>query len=145
MGLARMPLSIQRLIETAIHGLPQVLAYIDDLLIHSDKSRIASGDFGRAVIKAGPAQNQDHLEECNFGSRRVALLGFHHTERRILLGEDKLKAVSQNTDPANGQAISQFGGCRTTIAKAHSREVFNPHPKSYSLEMAHLYSTESPH
>ena len=89
MGLARMPLSIQRLIETAIHGLPQVLAYIDDLLIHSDKSRIASGDFGRAVIKAGPAQNQDHLEECNFGSRRVALLGFHHTERRILLGEDK--------------------------------------------------------
>ena len=31
------------------------------------------------------------------------------------------------------------------FVKTHSHVVFSPHPKSYSLEMAHVRSTESPH
>ena len=110
MGLSGMPSSFQRLIETVVHGIPQVLAYIDDLLIHSNNHKKHLEILDQLLQRLVQHKIKINLEKCNFGSTRVAYLGFHLTEQGILPGEDKLKAVAQANPPQSVREIRQFLG-----------------------------------
>ena len=110
MGLAGMPSSFQRLIETVVHGIPQVLAYIDDLLVHSDNHERHLEILDQLLQRLVQHRIKINLEKCEFGSKNVAYLGFHLTEKGILPGEDKLKAVAQANPPSNVREIRQFLG-----------------------------------
>jgi len=76
MGLLGAPSSFQRLMETVVHGINNVIVYIDDLLLHSqsheDHLRLLDELLGRLVqhnIKL-------NLQKCIFGSTNVSYLGF---------------------------------------------------------------------
>ena len=109
-GTLGCPASFQRLMETVVHGIANVIVYIDDLLLHSDShpSHLELLDqVLRRLVQNGIKMN---LEKCVLGSKRVAYLGFNLTEEGIKPGTDKLKAVAKTPPPSNVREVRQFLG-----------------------------------
>ena len=101
MGLLGCPSSFQRLMETVVHGLQNVIVYIDDLLLHSsthDEHVLLLDLLLQRLVQHNVKLN---LQKCEFGSKNVAYLGFRLTEEGVKPGADKLKAVEKAIPPEN--------------------------------------------
>jgi hypothetical protein len=110
MGLLGSPASFQRLMETIVAGLSNIIVYINNLLLHSSQhpDHIRQLDVLLArLISHGIKIN---LEKCVFGSTNVSYLSFRLTESGIKPGSDKLKAVAAAKPPYNVHKIRQFLG-----------------------------------
>ena len=93
MGLLVCPASFQRMMEAVIEGLEGIIMYIDDLLVHSDmheKQIDILEKLFQQLVQNGIKVN---LDKCVFGNKNVSYLGFRLTEKGIILGSDKLKAI----------------------------------------------------
>jgi len=110
MGLKGCPGSFQRLVELAVKGIPGIIVYIDDLLVHSksheEHRKILQLLFDR-LRKVGLKAN---LKKCEFGATNVSYLGFRLTPDGILPGLDKLKVVREAKPPRTVTEIRQFLG-----------------------------------
>ena len=93
MGLLGCPASFQRLMETVVNGLANVIVYIDDLLIHSATHQEHITALDNILQRLVQHNIKINLQKCFFGSKEVSYLGFRLTEQGILPGTDKLKAV----------------------------------------------------
>jgi hypothetical protein len=110
MGLLGCPASFQRLMETVVNGLANVIMYIDDLLVHSashPKHIIALDQVLQRLVQHRIKIN---LQKCFFGSKEVSYLGFRLMEQGILPVTDKLKSVRNTPPPANVHEVRQFLG-----------------------------------
>ena len=110
MGLLGCPSSFQRLMETVVHGLQNVIVYIDDLLLHSsthDEHVLLLDLLLQRLVQHNVKLN---LQKCEFGSKNVAYLGFRLTEEGVKPGADKLKAVEKAIPPENVHEVRQFLG-----------------------------------
>jgi len=129
MGLLGSPASFQRLVEKALEGIPNVIVYIDDLIIHTktheDHIKILLRVFNR-LFKHNLKIN---LKKCVFGSREVSYLGFRLTPEGIKPGIDKLKAVGQCKPPSTVKEVRQFLGLCN---------FFRSHVKNFALVSAPL-------
>ena len=110
MGLLGAPSSFQRLMETVVHGLANVIVYIDDLLLHSTTHEQHLRQLDELLGRLALHRVKINLPKCDFGSKDVAYLGFRLTEEGVKPGSDKLKAVAQATPPSNVHEIRQFLG-----------------------------------
>ena len=129
MGLLGSPASFQRLVEAALKGVPNVIVYIDDLLIHTktheDHLRILEQVFSR--LRAHHLKI--NLKKCEFGSHNVSYLGFRLTPEGIKPGRDKLKAVAQTKPPSTIKEVRQFLGLCN---------FFRSHVKNFAIVSAPL-------
>jgi hypothetical protein len=110
MGLLGCPASFQQLMETVVKGIPNVLVYIDNLLIHSEthEEHLQILDsLLQQLIQHGIKIN---LEKCIFASKEVNYLGFRLTEEGIKPGPDKLKVVKEAKPPESVCEVRQFLG-----------------------------------
>jgi hypothetical protein len=76
MGLLGCPASFQRLMETIVNGLANVIVYIDDLLVHSathPEHFTAPDHVLQCLVQHHIKIN---LQKCFFGSKEVSYLGF---------------------------------------------------------------------
>ena len=94
MGLKGGPGSFQRMMELTVSGVPNVIVYIDDLLVHTssheDHINILQKVFNRmrnANLKLNPAK-------CEFGAVNVQYLGFRLTPDGILPGPCPKQVIS---------------------------------------------------
>jgi hypothetical protein len=110
MGLLGSPSSFQRLMETVMHNLENVLVYIDDLLLHSHDHESHLATFEKVLKRMVQHGLKLNLEKCVFGSKEVGYLGFRLTEAGIKPGIDKLKAVSKALPPSSVKEVRQFLG-----------------------------------
>jgi len=110
MGLLGAPSSFQRLMETVVKGLANVIVYIDDLLLHSSTHEQHLTQLDELLGRLAMHRVKVNLPKCDFGSKDVAYLGFRLTEEGVKPGSDKLKAVAQATPPSNVHEIRQFLG-----------------------------------
>jgi hypothetical protein len=110
MGILGCPASFQRLMETIVKGIPNVLVYIDDLLLHShthaEHIRLLDQLLGRLRLHG----MKINLEKCVFASPQVAYLGFLLTPEGVKPGTDKLRAVRDAQPPATVHQVRQFLG-----------------------------------
>ena len=129
MGLLGCPASFQRLMESVVKGIDNVLVYIDDLLVHSDSHErqldILEQLFQR-LVQHGIKVN---LDKCVFGNKNVSYLGFRLTDKGILPGMDKLKAIRDVPPPADVHQVRQFVGLCN---------FFRNHVKNFALIAAPL-------
>ena len=51
-----------------------------------------------------------NLDKCIFGNKNISYLGFWLTEKGIILGSDKLKAIRDVAPPSNVHEVRQFLG-----------------------------------
>jgi hypothetical protein len=98
MGLLGCPTSFQPLMETVVHGLANGIMYIDKLLIHSATHPEHITALDQVLQPLVQHHIKINLQKCFFGSKEVSYLCFRLTERGILPGTDRLKAV-KNTTP----------------------------------------------
>ena len=110
MGLLGSPASFQRLVETALKGVPNVIVYIDDLLIHTKTHTGHLITLSQVFDRLAKHNLKINLKKCFFGSQNVAYLGFRLTPKGIIPGSDKLKAVGQTPPPATVKEVRQFLG-----------------------------------
>lgn len=110
MGLLGAPSSFQRLMEKVVHGIQNVLVYIDDLLVHSESHEQHLHLLDQVLGRLEAHHIKMNLEKCVFGAREVAYLGFHLTPEGIKPGSDKLKAVAKAPVPTTVREVRQFLG-----------------------------------
>ena len=110
MGLLGAPSSFQRLMEKVVHGIQNVLVYIDDLLLHSDTHDQHLVLLDQLLGRLEAHQIKMNLEKCMFGAQEVSYLGFHLTPEGIKPGVDKLKAVAKAPAPNTVREVRQFLG-----------------------------------
>ncbi len=109
-GLLGAPGSFQRLMEIVIHNLTNILAYIDDLLVHTkdhNKHLVILKQLFICLRKRGLKIN---LPKSFFGAVEVSYLGFRLTPQGITPGTDKLKAVADAKPPNDVHEVRQFLG-----------------------------------
>ncbi len=110
MGLASAPSAFQRLVEQVVKGIPQVVVYIDDLIIHSKTHREHLESLDAVFTRLASHNLRVNLKKCVFASNETAYLGFRLTKEGIFPGTDKLKAVKEAQPPGNVKQIRQFLG-----------------------------------
>jgi hypothetical protein len=90
MGLLGCPASFQRLMELIMKGIPNVLVYIDDILIHSktheEHRHVQTQVFKRLKLR---------LEKCHFTTISVEYLGFQIDTRRGVAWNRQNKSYSR--------------------------------------------------
>jgi len=138
MGLLGSPASFQRLVETVLKDIPNVIVYIDDLIIHTGSHR-KHRETLRLVFDRLRANNlKVNLKKCEFGSPNVSYLGFRLTPEGIKPGLDKLKAVGKTLPPTSVKEVRQFLGLCN---------FFRSHVKNFALithPLTKLTTKESP-
>jgi hypothetical protein len=80
MGLLGCPASFQRLMETVVNGISNVIVYIDDLLVHSATHEEHIVSLNQVLEQLIQHNIKINLQKCIFGSKEVSYLGFCLTE-----------------------------------------------------------------
>ena len=129
MGLKGGPGSFQRMMELAMIGLPNVIVYIDDLLLHTQDHDKHLRGLQKVFNRLRNINVKLNPEKCNFGSVNVSYLGFRLTPKGILPGSDKLRAVKEMDPPVSVTQVRQFLGLCN---------YFRTHVKNFSMIAAPL-------
>jgi hypothetical protein len=110
MGLLGCPASFQRLMETVLRNISNVLVYIDDVLLHTATHE----EHLKVLEKVFERLHQNHLkvnlDKCVFGNKVVAYLGFMLTPEGIKPGRNKLQAIRDAQPPTNIKMVRSFVG-----------------------------------
>lgn len=109
MGLLGCQASFQRMMEKFMRGIPNVIVYIDDLLIHS-KNHEEHLDYLEQVLKRLEENHMKlNIEKYFFSNTKVSYLGFVLTLEGIKPGKDKLKAIKAAQPPTDIKAVRSLG------------------------------------
>jgi len=110
MGLLGCPASFQRLMEAVMKGIPNVLVYIDDILIHSKTHEEHRAILSQVFRRLAKHNLKIRLEKCHFATTEVEYLGFKLTPDGVLPGTDKTAVIKSAAPPDNVQRVRQFLG-----------------------------------
>ncbi len=127
MGLLGCPSSFQRLMEGVLRDIPNVLVYIDDLLVHTDMHEKHLQVLDQVLARLHKNHLKINLEKCVFGNKEVSYLGFNLTPEGIKPGKNKLKAIKDAKPPTDIKTI--IGLCN----------FFRTHIKDFALIAAPLF------
>ena len=125
MGLLGCPASFQRLMEGVLRDIPNVLVYIDDLLVHTDNHDKHLQVLDQVLARLHKNHLKINLEKCIFGNKEVSYLGFTLTPEGIKPGKNKLiikpsrmpnhLPISRQFDHSWAYAISSGRTSRTLL------------------------------
>jgi len=132
MGLTGCPASFARLMDVVMRNVPNVITYIDDVLIHTkdhEKHLIA--------LKAACKRLQYYhlklnLDKCRLGSNSVPYLGHTLTSLGVRPGLDKTRALTATEFPHTLRQMRSFLGLAN---------YFRAYIPNYSRLAAPLYRT----
>jgi hypothetical protein len=66
--------------EGVVHGIPNIIVFIGDLLLYSDTQEEALKQLNALLSQPRQQGIKINLPKCEFGSKEVAYLGFRLTE-----------------------------------------------------------------
>jgi Reverse transcriptase (RNA-dependent DNA polymerase) len=116
--------------EGVLHDIPNVLVYIDDLLVHTDTHEKHLQVLDQVLARLHKNHLKINLEKCVFGNKEVSSLGFTLTPEGIKPGKNKLKAIKDAKPPTDIKTIRSFvGQCN----------FFRTHIKDFALIAAPLF------
>ena len=130
MGLLGCPASFQRLMETVLRGIKNVLVYIDDLLIHTATHEEHLIVLEQVFERLHKNHLKINLEKCVFGNPEVSYLGYTLTPNGIKPGRNKLQAIKDAQPPTNIKMVRSFVGLCN---------FFRTHIKDFAIIAAPLF------
>jgi hypothetical protein len=116
--------------EGVLRDIPNVLVYIDDLLVHTDTHKKHLQVLDQVMSKLHKNHLKINLEKCVFGNKEVSYLGFTLTPEGIKPGKNKLKAIKDAKPPTDIKTIQSFVGLCN---------FFRTHIKDFALIAAPLF------
>jgi hypothetical protein len=130
MGLLGCPASFQRLMETVLRNINNVLVDIDDVLLHTATHE----EHLQVLEKVFERLHQNHLkvnlDKCFFSNKEVSYLGFTLTPEGIKPGKSKLKAIKDAKPQTDVKTIRSFVGLCN---------FFRTHIKNFAIIAAPLF------
>ena len=109
MGLLGSPATFGRMMDFIMRFL-QVIAYQDDLLVHSktheEQVKVLEQCFAR--LRANGLKL--NAKKCAFGQPEIPYLGYTLTEAGILPGKDKTQAIRDSPPPRTPRQVREFTG-----------------------------------
>jgi putative transposase len=128
MGLLGCPASFQRLMEMVTKDLPNVIVYIDDILVHSKTHRQHQQILSQLFQRLSQHNLKIRLEKCHFATTEVEYLGFKLTPKGVLPGTDKTKAIKDATPPSTVHQVRQFLGLCNFFRQHIKQFALRSHP-----------------
>jgi hypothetical protein len=119
--------------EGVLRDIPNVLDYIDDLLVHTDTHEKHLQVLDQVLAQLHKNHLKINLENCVFGNKEVSSLGFTLTLDGIKPGKNKLKAIKDAKPPTDikTKTIRSFVGLCN---------FFRKHIKDFALIAAPLFN-----
>ncbi len=102
--------SFQRLMEVVIHQLKNVLAHIDDLLVHTKDHEQQLRILDQLFIRLRKYGLTINLPKSMFYLPEVKYLAFKINQEGVQPGTDHLKAIAANQPPKDVAEVRQFLG-----------------------------------
>jgi len=132
MGLTGCPASFARLMDMAMRDLPNIITYIDDVLIHTQDHQTHLQAMRAALTRLRRYNLKLNLEKCRIGARSVPYLGHTLTETGVKPGLDKIQALAAAQFPKSLRQMRSFLGLAN---------YFRTYVPNYSKLAAPLYQT----
>ena len=120
-GLSGAPGSFQRLMDSILRGLPFVLTYIDDILIHSPTEELHKEHLQLVFDRLQKAGLTLRGKKCHIGLPQVYYLGNVFSGAGMQPDPGKIQSVQEWPLPTNVTALKQFLG----LASYYRRYVEN--------------------
>jgi len=99
MGLLGCSASFQWLMELVMKDIPNVLVYIDDILIHSKDHNEHCRILTEVLRRLQKHNLKIRLEKCHFATTSVEYLGFRLTPEGVKPGKDKTEVIRTAQPP----------------------------------------------
>jgi hypothetical protein len=97
-------------VEGLLPDIPNVLVYIDDLLVHTDMHEKHLEVLDKVLARLHKNHLKINWEKCVFGNKEVSYLGFMLRPEGIKPGKNKLKAIKDAKPPTNIKMMRSFMG-----------------------------------
>jgi transposase InsO family protein len=110
MGLTGCPASFARLMDITMRGLPHVLTYIDDVLIHSPDSKSHFDHLQEALTRLRQNNLKLNIAKCTFVASQVSYLGHTLTSEGVKPGMDKTAVIRAARPPSTPKEVKSFLG-----------------------------------
>lgn len=110
MGLLGCPASFQRLMELVMKDFPNVLVYIDEILVHTKTHEEHCKILTMVLRRLRKHNLKIRLEKCHFATTSVEYLGFKLTPEGVKPGSDKTEVIWNAPPPDSVQRVRQFMG-----------------------------------
>ena len=127
-GVASAPAVFQRAMDTILRGIPQVICYLDDILV-TGRNVSEHNDHLAEVLK----WLQEHgvrlkKEKCEFGVESVVYLGHRIDAKGVHTTDEKVKTIIDTPPPTNLTKLRSFLGMISYYAKFISNMSTLLHP-----------------
>ena len=129
MGLLSAPAACYSMMGVVLRGLPNVIVYLDDVLIVSE-TRADHLRHLREVFERFKSHNLKlNLAKCSFFARSLDYLGYELTTEGLRPGKDKIAVVRDFPPPTTVKQIQSFLGLA---------QYFRRHIRNFSIIGQHL-------
>ena len=109
-GLTTAPGVFQNFIDTTMNGVPNVLVYLNDLLVYGSSVEELLWAL-RGVLAALDRDGwQISATKCTFGAKRVKILGHLVSAAGIEMDPSKIESITKFTPPTNVSKLRAFLG-----------------------------------
>ena len=116
-GVASAPAVFQRTMDTVLQGIPQVICYIDDILVTGKTEAEHLYNLEEVLKRLWEHGVCLKKEKCQFLQDSVEYLGHRIDAQGVHTSEKKLKAIVEAPKPRNVQELRSFLGLLTYYAK----------------------------
>ena len=109
-GLSGAPSSLQRLMDKVLRGLPFVIIYLDDILVHSIDSETHCTHLRTVFKRLSEAGLTIRGQKCHLGLRSVTYLGHTFSSSGMAPDPQKVQSIRQWPQPNTATEVRQFLG-----------------------------------
>ena len=110
MGLQGCPASFAKMMDAIFSSHANVVAYIDDLLVHSGSWQSHLKHLELAFKLLRQHNLKLNIDKCEFGAKTVHYLGHTISEKGVKPSLDKVKAIRELKPPATVKEVKHFLG-----------------------------------
>ena len=110
MGHTSSPSQFARLMDLIMAPLPNVLCYIDDVLIHSPSIEEHLLHLRQALHQLRTHKLKINIAKCEFGAKEAVYLGHTVSADGVRPGKDKAEDIRLSEPPSDKESILRFVG-----------------------------------
>ena len=116
-GVSSAPGIFQRYMESLLQGIPNVIVYIDDILITGKTESEHLSTLSKVLTKLEEAGLRAHRSKCKFMAKSVVFLGHMIDEHGVHPVKEKIQAIREAPVPRNVSELKSYLGLLTYYSK----------------------------
>ena len=134
-GIASAPAIFQKLMDTVLHDIPNVICYLDDILVTGKSDNEHLHSLGMVLQRLEKHGFRVKKDKCSFLQSSVEYLGHNIDSEGLHALPSKIEAITQAPTPRNVQEFRSFLGLLNYYGKFISNLATLLHPLNSLLQL----------